>query len=107
MPVAASKENGAARFSAPGAVAGELDDVYVAGQFTMAGGIAASNIAHWTGSNGSWGPLGAGVSGGTSPVRALVLAGTDLFVGGDFTQTAVVSTTHIPSKPNELVSAST
>ncbi|HXT39023.1 MAG TPA: hypothetical protein VN887_03280, partial [Candidatus Angelobacter sp.] len=36
-------------------------DVYVAGNFTNAGGIMASNIARWNGS--SWSALGAGLAG--------------------------------------------
>ncbi len=56
-------------------------DVYVGGGFTRPGGVAASNIAKWDGSN--WAALGSGVNG---TVRALAISGTDIFAGGWFTE---------------------
>lgn len=55
-------------------------DVYVGGEFTRAGPIAANYIAKWNGS--SWSALGAGVD---FHVLALALQGNTLYVGGDFT----------------------
>jgi trimeric autotransporter adhesin len=55
--------------------------VYVGGDFTMAGGVSATNIAKWDGS--SWSALGSGVNG---VVYALAVNGdNDVFVGGAFT----------------------
>jgi hypothetical protein len=55
-------------------------DVYAGGEFTMAGGIAVTNIAKWDGS--SWSALGSG----TSPyVLALAVSASNLYAGGLFT----------------------
>ena len=58
---------------------GTNGDLYVAGSFTAAGGVAATNIARWNGV--SWSPLGNGITG----VGALAVKGKDLYVGGSFT----------------------
>ena len=60
-------------------------NVYIGGQFTAAGGVAASNVARWNGT--SWSPLGTGTSNGTNFfVQALALASNgDVYVGGAFT----------------------
>jgi hypothetical protein len=55
-------------------------DLYAGGQFTTAGGNAATNIAKWDGSQ--WSALGSGVD---SAVRALAVSGLDLYAGGAFT----------------------
>ena len=52
--------------------------LYVAGEFTSAGGAPASRVAMW---DGSWHPLGSGVDG---PVADLLVDGTDVYVGGKF-----------------------
>jgi hypothetical protein len=60
-------------------------DLYVGGEFTTAGGIAASNIAKWDGS--TWTALGSGlaVEGGSfSAVYALAVSGSNLYAGGNF-----------------------
>jgi hypothetical protein len=62
-------------------------DLYVGGDFTDAAGIpAADHLAKWNGSG--WSAL-ASNSGGTAAlndaVRALAVSGSDLYVGGDFT----------------------
>lgn len=53
--------------------------VYVGGEFTKAGGIAASHIARWDGR--SWQPLGEGIDG---QVSAIAVDGEDIYVAGKF-----------------------
>ncbi|MDO6472192.1 PQQ-dependent sugar dehydrogenase [Maribacter sp. 1_MG-2023] len=53
--------------------------VYIGGNFDTAGGIAATRIALWNGTN--WSALGSGTSGF---VQAMESAGDYLFVGGNF-----------------------
>ncbi|MBS0197915.1 MAG: immunoglobulin domain-containing protein [Planctomycetes bacterium] len=60
----------------------QTGEVYVGGNFTTAGGIAASNIARYSPATNSWSALGTGVS---NIVTALTLIpGGDLFAGGNF-----------------------
>jgi hypothetical protein len=70
-----------------GALAVMGSDLFVAGSFLSAGAVAANNIAKWNGTN--WSALGPG-TGGTYPyygiVYALVVSGSDLYVGGNFVQ---------------------
>ncbi len=54
-------------------------DIYVAGDFTVAGNTTVNCVAKWTG-NG-WSPLGSGTSGS---IAALAVLGHDLYAGGDF-----------------------
>jgi hypothetical protein len=67
--------------------------LYAGGQFTAAGGTAASRIARWDGS--SWSALGAGLD---STVYALAVhddgSGSALFVGGTFLES--------PAKDSDL-----
>jgi hypothetical protein len=56
-------------------------DLYAAGDFTTAGGVAVDNIASWDGVD--WNPLGAGVNG---LVLDLEVVGSDLYATGEFTQ---------------------
>jgi hypothetical protein len=53
--------------------------LYAGGDFTTAGGVAATNVAAWNGSG--WSPLGTGAD---SYVYALLVNGTTLYAGGDF-----------------------
>lgn len=55
-------------------------DVYAAGTFDTAGGVAASRIAKWNGT--SWSAMG---SGANSSVQEMAVMGTDLIVAGAFT----------------------
>ena len=55
------------------------NDLYVAGQFTTAGGAPAGNIAKWDGTG--WSALGGGTNG---VLRALAVANDGVYVGGYF-----------------------
>ncbi len=54
-------------------------NLYIGGSFTAAGSTSAQNIARWDGS--SWSEVGFGLNG---DVRALLVNGSDLYVGGSF-----------------------
>jgi len=57
--------------------------LYVGGDFTLAGGVAALNVACWDGTN--WAPLGDGLGGGsTDAVHALAWNNGQLYAGGKF-----------------------
>ncbi len=59
------------------------DDLYVRGRFSEIGGVAASCIARWDGTN--WHSLGGGVSAEFYPiVLALAVMGDQLYAGGTF-----------------------
>ncbi len=64
------------------ALAWDGTHIYAGGNFTKAGGLAASSIAVWNGSG--WSALGSGVN-SLSYVYALQWDGSGLFVGGSFT----------------------
>lgn len=56
-------------------------NLYAAGYFTSAGGVAAANVARWNPSTTSWSALGSGVSGN---VHAMAALGGKLYLGGEF-----------------------
>jgi trimeric autotransporter adhesin len=62
--------------------------VYVGGAFNIVGDNQGTNVARWDSLNQVWEPLlgqsGEGVNG---PVYALAVSGSDVYVGGSFTQT--------------------
>src|SRR5207244_1176358 len=62
-------------------------DLYVGGSFTNAGGVAATNIARWNGSQ--WFTVGSGVPGDS--VGALILKGTELYAAQGFNGNAPVN----------------
>jgi trimeric autotransporter adhesin len=72
-------------------------NLYAGGDFTMAGGVPATNIARWNGS--SWSALGTGISGvGANtygPYVSALAVGTNLYAGGNFTRAGGVSATNI------------
>jgi hypothetical protein len=71
-------------------------DVYVGGEFAMAGGVTVNNVAKWDGN--SWSALGTGVTntaGTRTRVYAMKMIGGDLYVGGAFTSAGGVSATNI------------
>ena len=67
-------------------------DLYVAGQFTTAGGVAASHIARWNGDG--WSGVGGGLV-GTGSISALAAAGGILYASGSFTNMGGVTAAHI------------
>jgi hypothetical protein len=72
------------------------NDVYVGGTFTNAGTVAVNGIAKWDGSN--WSALENGVTdqfGVSSTVRALAVSGTDLYVGGQFSNAGSITANRI------------
>ena len=60
--------------------------LYIGGTFSSVNGVAANNIAMY---DGSWHALGAGLTGGTVEVRALVWYNNELVAGGSFTTSGV------------------
>ncbi len=68
-------------------------DLYVGGTFTNAGDVAtADNIAKWNGT--SWSGLGSNGSGDGAiqgPVDAIAVSGSDVYVGGTFTDAAGIA----------------
>jgi hypothetical protein len=72
------------------AMAASGTDIYVAGQFTMIGGVAVSNIAKWNGS--SWSALGSGLNGA---VYSLAVSGSDLYAGGEYGASGATSVSRI------------
>ncbi len=69
--------------------------LFAAGDFTIAGGVAANRIAKWNGS--AWSALGGGLN---APGRALAVlpnprGDSAMFVGGDFTTADALTANHI------------
>jgi hypothetical protein len=68
--------------------------LYAAGNFTMAGGVAANRIAKWDGTQ--WSPLGSGMN---DVVNALKVfndgTGPALYAGGNFSMAGGVAASHI------------
>jgi hypothetical protein len=74
---------------------GRGEDLYVGGQFQMAGGQPASNIARWNGT--SWSALNGGIGFGDTiaAVYSLGVFDHDLFAGGNFTHTGGGSANYV------------
>lgn len=73
---------------------GDGPALYAGGQFASAGGVAASNIARWDGSQ--WSPLGSGVNGAVSCMAVFDDgSGPALYVGGSFTSAGGVPVNRI------------
>src|SRR5207302_6715313 len=85
VPTAPGDENWDDRFNPPGtngqvlAMAVSGSTLYIGGNFTGVGNVAANYIAAWNGS--TWSPLGSGLDG---DVEALVVSGSTLYAGGAF-----------------------
>ncbi len=69
--------------------------LYAGGAFSALGGISVNNIAKWNGT--IWSPLGTGIlgTGNDTAVHALVVNGSDLYVGGYFSTAGGVSANNI------------
>ncbi|MEI7635254.1 MAG: hypothetical protein WCK47_13355, partial [bacterium] len=71
-------------------VADGAGNVYIGGEFTFAGNVAANRIAKWNGS--SWSALGTGMD---DSVFALAVIGSDVYAGGWFDTAGGVSANFI------------
>lgn len=96
-PLGAKPANGFASPPINVSCIGQADDgVYVGGLFTAAGKTLANRIARWDGTN--WNDVGGGTLGGTgSGNRVLAIAGmgSDVFVGGTFTNVGGIDVKNI------------
>lgn len=73
-----------------------LNDMYVVGDFTTAGGSAAAGVAKFTAATSTWSALSTGLTGGgATGLVATILPNGDLIIGGDFTAAGGVSATYI------------
>jgi hypothetical protein len=61
------------------AVTDSAGNLYIGGQFTVAGNVSANDVAKWNGS--SWSALGSGMD---ADVEALAVSGNTLYAGGYF-----------------------
>ncbi|MBI3123918.1 MAG: carboxypeptidase regulatory-like domain-containing protein, partial [Ignavibacteriales bacterium] len=78
-----SSSNSGILYTVPYALSGSGMDLYVGGEFNVAGNIQANRIAKWDGSNFS--ALGSGMFGNSGyNVTALAVMGDDLYAGGTF-----------------------
>lgn len=66
-------------------------NVYVTGDFTTIGGVAANRVAYWNGS--SWNALGTGLNGVGLSIK--IAPNGDVYVGGSFTTAGGVSCVRI------------
>ena len=57
------------------------ENVYIGGEFTLAGGFPVGYLVRW---RGSWAPLASGVSGSLPSVKGLSANGSQMVVAGDF-----------------------
>jgi hypothetical protein len=80
----------ASGYSSVNAIAIIGTSIYVGGDFTLAGGGAASRIARWNGS--AWSALGTGMN---APVSALAANNDTLYAGGEFTLAGGTAATYI------------
>jgi hypothetical protein len=80
------------------------NDIYLGGSFDVAGNVAANNIARYNTLTGVWSALGTGGNGVNGIVLALLVSGSDLYVGGFFRQANVGAA---PIKANYLAQYNT
>ncbi len=66
-------------------------NLYVGGGFSSAGGVSANRVARYNPTTNSWSALGTGAGGVNGNVSALAVLGSDLYVGGNFTQAGGVN----------------
>src|SRR5438876_11162522 len=60
------------------------DEIFAAGKFQAIGGIRATNIAQWDGTN--WSAVGGGLSGSQATVLSLTVRDGNLYAAGSFTR---------------------
>jgi hypothetical protein len=75
------------------AVTDGFGNLYIGGEFTVAGNVIAINIAQWNGTN--WSALGSGMGGDYHIVEALAVSGSTLYAGGEFTTAGGIAATNI------------
>jgi hypothetical protein len=75
------------------AVTDGLGNLYIGGEYTVAGNVIATNIAKWNGTN--WSALGSGMGGDYHIVEALAVSGSTLYAGGEFTTAGGIAATNI------------
>src|SRR3989304_1116501 len=78
-------------------------DVYVGGDFSMAGGVPASRIAKWDSVSNTWSALGSGITGpggAGCAVRGIAISGRDVYVGGAFSSAGGVPGTYAIARWN-------
>ena len=69
------------------------NDFFVGGTFTSIGGVSATNIARFDGTN--WNDVGGGISGMDSGLSSMVLFGGDLVVAGFFSLAGAAPANHL------------
>lgn len=62
------------------------NQLYVGGNFSTIGGLTVNNLARWTGSN--WNTVSTGTNGA---VKSMSVSGTNLIIGGTFTNAGAIS----------------
>jgi len=77
------------------AIAVSGSHVYVGGDFVTAGNVSARGIAKWNASTNSWSAVGGGVDDAYGSVNAIVISGSDVYVGGSFNSIGGVSARNI------------
>jgi hypothetical protein len=96
-PLGARPANGFASPPINVSCIGQADDgIYMGGLFTAAGKTLANRIARWDGTN--WNSVGGGTMGGASSAnRVLTIAGrgSEVFVGGTFTNVGGINVSNI------------
>jgi hypothetical protein len=79
-----------------GAVAVSGSDVYIGGSFISAGPITANRIAKWNSITNTFSGFGTGITGAAlSSVNAMAFVGSDLYVGGSFSNAGGVVVNNI------------
>jgi len=69
-------------------------EIFFGGRFSQIGGIGATNVAKWNGTN--WAPVGGGITGGTFPnVLAMARVNGELYAGGVFTDAGGIVVSNI------------